>query len=269
VFEGRPTHKPWGLGLSLLLHAIAIAVVVSLPEPPPEIHAEPPTRVQVTFWEAKLAPPPVATPGPAATPKPRPQRAARAEVDPAPATPTAPPASPEPLAAASPDPGGGGSSTAASPIGTDGAGGGGTGEGDGPGIGAGSGSGTGGAGDGDGPDRAPEEVLLTGSAARGRIRSQPPPQYPAGAQEAGVEGTVRVHLWIDADGKPRLRRDPTRPGATATRPLRQGWHGKRCVQAVSGPPELRLDAVQHWAAVRWVRQPAPWRAAVESRYSLD
>jgi len=144
-----------------------IEVPPSLPPPPPHV---PPVHERSRRPEGAASPPNLES---------RPTEI----VAPAPVLP------PPPTIAAAPVPGPGAQPTAgAAPVPGPGTGAGGQGSGTGSG---GSGDGPGGGGDGDGDMSPPRHV-------RGRISDR---DYPAGAGEAGVGGTVSVIYTVETDGR--------------------------------------------------------------------
>ena len=97
------------------------------------------------------------------------------------------------------------------------------------------------------PGDEPASKEAEGTPAR--VIHNPSIRYPADAKRFGVEGTVLVRMFIEADGKLVPRKDPEcRWSSLSKRERRESLFDKRwCVEAISGPEALRADTVSAWA----------------------
>ena len=74
-------------------------------------------------------------------------------------------------------------------------------------------------------------------------------RYPKDAKSTGIEGSVKLRLFVAADGGLVPRKDPECRWSTLSPDERReaSFDKKWCVEAVSGPEALVLDAVRDYA----------------------
>ena len=111
--------------------------------------------------------------------------------------------------------------------------------------------------------------------SQGLCTRRPSITYPEQAKALGIEGTVRVKILIDTDGKIVKRKDDLceRFQAADKKERRLRWHPSLCIEAVSGPESLYYESLVAWGTTKW----SPYKsgnvftryfANVETRYSL-
>ena len=101
--------------------------------------------------------------------------------------------------------------------------------------------------------------------SRGLVLRKPAQTYPEQAKALGIEGTVRVKILVDTDGKIVKRKEDVckrfQEADKKTRRVR--WHPSLCVEAVSGPEALYYETLVAWGTAKF----APWKSGnVFTRY---
>jgi len=119
-----------------------------------------------------------------------------------------------------------------------------------------------------GPDGVPTRRLQTGD-----LLVRPTMRYPEEAKAAGISGRVLLQLLFDERGRVVRRGHKDCPWRTMDAAERKArtFHPSRCVEALTGPRELQLGAVDAWAAARvkpWPDTPAVHFALFETTYKL-
>lgn len=100
--------------------------------------------------------------------------------------------------------------------------------------------------------------------------------YPEQAKALGIEGTVRIRILIDIDGKIVKRKEELCANfqTADSQQRRIRWHPSLCIEAVSGPEALYYETLMAWGTAKW----SAWKsgnvftrvfANVETNYRLQ
>jgi len=112
--------------------------------------------------------------------------------------------------------------------------------------------------------------------SKGLCKGRPAISYPDQAKSLGIEGTVRIKILIDTDGKIVKRKEElcSRFQTADKKERRLRWHPALCIEAVSGPEVLYYETLVAWGTTKW----SPYKsgnvftryiANVETNYSLQ
>ncbi len=89
--------------------------------------------------------------------------------------------------------------------------------------------------------------------SQGLCQRKPNITYPEQAKTMGVEGTVRVKILIDTNGKIVKRKEDIckRFQEADKKERRTRWHPGLCIEAVSGPEPLYYETLVAWGTTKW------------------